>query len=150
MRIIHGVTASNAERVTMDLTVRERLIIQRLGMEGDKAIAALGQTLGITASSMTSMVDRLEQKGHLRRVIHPTDRRTTLLSLTKKGQAAFERELDFYGSLIEQTLAPLGEDGMAQVLRAMMMLEAVEPEPIGLDEQQNARTSTKTAAGGGR
>jgi len=72
--------------------VFERLVVQRLGLEGDKAIAALGQSLGITASSMTSLVDRLEQKGHLRRVAHATDRRATLLSLTRKGPAADARE----------------------------------------------------------
>ena len=128
MRIVHGVTAGSAERATIDLTVRERLVVQRLGLEGDKPIAALGQTLGTTASSMTSLVDRLEQKGHLRRVAHATDRRATLLSLTRKGQAAFARELDFYGFLIHQTLTPLGEQAMSQVLRALMMLEASDTE----------------------
>jgi DNA-binding MarR family transcriptional regulator len=126
MRLIHGVTAGVAERATMDLTVRERLVVQRLGLEGDKAIAALGQSLGITASSMTSLVDRLEQKGHLRRVAHATDRRATLLSLTPKGRAAFARELDFYGALIGEALAPLGQQATAQVLRALMMLDAID------------------------
>jgi len=124
MRIIHGVTAGNAERATMDLTVRERLVVQRLGLEGDRPIAALGQALGITASSMTSLVDRLEQKGHLRRVAHASDRRATLLSLTRKGRAAFGRELDFYESLIDQTLARLGEPAISQVLHALSMLDA--------------------------
>ena len=123
MRIIHIVTARNSQRATGDLTVRERLLVQRLGLEGDSAIAALGQSLGITASSMTSLADRLEHKGHLRRVAHATDRRATLLSLTRKGRVAFARELDFYESLIEQTLAPLGKHATSQVLRALAMLE---------------------------
>jgi len=128
MQIIHGVTAGNAERATMDLTVRERLVVQRLGLEGDRPIAALGQALGITASSMTSLVDRLEQKGHLRRVAHASDRRATLLSLTRKGRAAFGRELDFYESIIDQTLARLGEPAVSQVLRALLMLEASDAD----------------------
>ena len=128
MRIIHGVTAGNAGRATMDLTVRERLVVQRLGLDGDRPIAALGQALGITASSMTSLVDRLEQKGHLRRVAHATDRRATLLSLTRKGRAAFGRELDFYESLIDQTLAPLGDPAISQVLHALSMLDASDAE----------------------
>jgi len=126
MRIVHGVTAGNAERATIDLTVRERLVVQRLGLEGDTPIAVLGQTLGITPSSMTSLVDALERKGHLRRVAHATDRRARLLSLTRKGRAAFARELDFYESLIDQTLAPLGERAKSQVLRALMMLETAD------------------------
>ena len=124
MRIVHGVTAGNAERATIDLTVRERMLVQRLGLDGDKPIAALGQALGITPSSMTSLVDRLEEKGYLRRVAHTLDRRAKRLSLTRKGQAAFTRELDFYGALLSQTLAPLGRQAMSQVLKALMTLEA--------------------------
>jgi len=128
MRIVHGVTAGAARRATIDLTVRERLVVQRLGLEGDRPIAALGKTLGISASSMTSLVDRLEQKGHLRRVAHVADRRATLLSLTRKRAPALARKLDFYGALIDRTLAPLGGQATAQVLRALRMLEAAEPD----------------------
>ena len=41
---------------------------------------------------MTGLVDRLEEQGYLRREAHPSDRRATVLRLTRKGETAFQRE----------------------------------------------------------
>ncbi len=126
MRLIHDATTIHAGRATMDLSIRERLLIQRLGLEGAMPIAALGQRLSISPSSMTGLVDRLEEKGHVERRPHPTDRRAIELVLTRKGRTAFDREVSFYRTLIEETLAPLGSDSMAAILRALMALERPE------------------------
>ena len=126
MRLIHDVTALNAGRGTMDLSIRERLLIQRLGLEGPMPIAALGQRLSISPSSMTGLVDHLEAKGHVERRPHPTDRRAIELVLTRKGRGVFAREVGFYRTLVEETLAPLGSDALALVLRALMTLDRPE------------------------
>jgi DNA-binding MarR family transcriptional regulator len=123
MAIVHRVTAGNANRSTLELTVRERLIVQHLGMSGNESIAALGKEFGISASSMTNVVDRLEEKGYISRLAHVSDRRATLLKLKPKGQSAFKRELDFYGSLVNESLAPLGTKAMTQVLDALLKFD---------------------------
>ncbi|HMA46611.1 MAG TPA: hypothetical protein VKP11_05340, partial [Frankiaceae bacterium] len=48
MQLIHRVTAGHPERTTLELNVRQRLIIQSLGIGGSRPIAALGQQLGLT------------------------------------------------------------------------------------------------------
>ena len=40
---------------------------------------------------MTALIDALEAEGLVRRAPHPTDRRATLVSLTKRGAAATAR-----------------------------------------------------------
>jgi DNA-binding MarR family transcriptional regulator len=57
---------------------------------------AMGQTelaeaLGITTSSVTSLVDRMERSGLVKRQPHPRDRRRTVVQLTKYGAEAVER-----------------------------------------------------------
>jgi DNA-binding MarR family transcriptional regulator len=123
MRLIHDVTARSAERTTLDLTIRERLMIQRLGLDGAMPIAALGHRLSVSSSSMTGLVDQLEDKGHLERRPHPTDRRAIDLVLTRKGRAAFNREIAFYRALVDETLTPLGSEAMNLVLRALLALD---------------------------
>jgi len=122
MRIVHGVTGGNAERATLELSVRQRLIIQCLGLEGSRSMAALGQRLGLTPSTMTGLVDRLEEQGFVRRESHPSDRRVSVVRLSRKGENAFGRELDFYRALVDGTLEPLGEDAKRLVLEALMAL----------------------------
>ncbi|XAS72579.1 MarR family transcriptional regulator [Micrococcaceae bacterium Sec5.1] len=42
----------------------------------------LGDRLGITSASMTTLIDRLVDSGHIRREPHPTDRRALILRPT--------------------------------------------------------------------
>jgi DNA-binding MarR family transcriptional regulator len=122
MRLIHGVTARHSERATMGLNVRQRLVIQRLGIEGTLSIAVLGDRLGLSPSTMTGLTDRLEDEGYVRRNAHPTDRRAKQISLTRKGVAAFGHEVEFYLSLLGDTVAALGGAARARVLRALEMI----------------------------
>ncbi len=122
MGLIHRATAGNAERATMELNVRQRLVIQSLGLEGSRAIAAIGQQLGFTPSTMTGLVDRLEEQGFLRREPHPSDRRATVLRLTRKGESAYKHEVDFYRALVDETLSALGGDTKHLVLEALAHL----------------------------
>jgi MarR family 2-MHQ and catechol resistance regulon transcriptional repressor len=119
MRLIHQVTAGHPERTTLELNVRQRLVIQSLGIAGSRPIAAIGQQLGLTPSTMTGLVDRLEEQGYLRREAHPSDRRATVLRLTRKGETAFQREIEFYRALVDETLSALGEDAKKLVLAAL-------------------------------
>ena len=119
MRLIHQVTAGHPERTTLELNVRQRLVIQSLGIAGSRPIAAIGQQLGLTPSTMTGLVDRLEEQGYLRREAHPSDRRATVLRLTRKGETAFQREVEFYRTLVDETLSALGEDSKKLVLAAL-------------------------------
>jgi DNA-binding MarR family transcriptional regulator len=122
MGLIHRITARNTERPTLELNVRQRLVLQALGLEGSRPIAAIGQQLGFTPSTMTGLVDRLEEQGLLRRERHPSDRRATVLSLTRRGETAFRREVDFYRALLDETLAAIDEEARPVVLDAFSHL----------------------------
>jgi DNA-binding MarR family transcriptional regulator len=60
------------------------------------ASTSMGQTeladaLGITTSSVTSLIDRMERSGLVKRQPHPRDRRRTVVQLTKYGVESVER-----------------------------------------------------------
>lgn len=128
MRLIHQVTASNAERATMELNIRQRLVLQCLGLEGEQSIVAIGQRLGLSPSTMTGLVDRLEEQGYARRRSHASDRRVTLLALCRKGALAFGRERDFYRSLVDEILGTLGAEAGRVVLQALDTLHSSSAE----------------------
>lgn len=124
MQLLHVMEATHSGRATVDLDLRQRLIVQAIGLSGPMPIAMVGQRLGVSPSTMTGLVDRLEKQGYIERRRHPTDRRATFLVLTRKGQRAFEREKDFYRRLINDTLAPLGEPAKRLILHALGRLGA--------------------------
>jgi DNA-binding MarR family transcriptional regulator len=127
MRLVHLIEAVHHDRATSQLDLRQRLVIQGLGLWGPTTIAALGQRLGVSPSTMTGLGDRLEGGGYVERCDHPSDRRATLLALTRKGKRAFEGEKDFYRRLLGQALASLGAPERRLILRAL-----AEVPPSGL------------------
>jgi DNA-binding MarR family transcriptional regulator len=50
----------------------------------------MGERLMIHPTSVTNIVDRLEEQGLVARTPHPTDRRTTLCEITAAGRAAVD------------------------------------------------------------
>jgi DNA-binding MarR family transcriptional regulator len=65
---------------------------------GALPMAKAGARLQVHPTSVTNAVDRLEQQGMLRRVGHPTDRRTTLAEITPNGRRAARRATDALNS----------------------------------------------------
>ncbi len=60
----------------------------------------MGVRLQVHPTSVTSLIDRLERTGYVTRAPHPTDRRTTLATITDAGRAVAEqatRELNAIG-----------------------------------------------------
>jgi len=126
MGLLHAMDAASNGRSAMELDLRQRRLVQVLGLAGPLPIAAAGGRLGVSPSTMTGLADRLEQQGYLARRPHPTDRRATVLELTAKGRRLFEREKDFYSRLIDETLAPLGRSERKLVLDALGHLEPAD------------------------
>lgn len=55
---------------------------------------AAGRSLGLRSSTMTGLVDRLEQDKLIRRHPHPSDRRLLLLKATPRGRKVINRTID--------------------------------------------------------
>lgn len=54
-------------------------------------ISALSQRTGLAKTTLTSMLDRLESSGHIRREPDPGDRRTVRICLTETAEALREK-----------------------------------------------------------
>lgn len=73
----------------LDLTFAryEVLMLLHFSRRGALPLSVVGSRLQVHPTSVTSAVDRLEGQGLVRRVPHPTDRRTKLAELTAAGRA---------------------------------------------------------------
>jgi len=69
----------------------EGLVLLLYSRKGVLPLGKMGQRLMIHPTSVTNIVDRLEQQGLIRRLPHPTDGRTTLAEITREGRALAAR-----------------------------------------------------------
>jgi DNA-binding MarR family transcriptional regulator len=65
----------------------EALVLLTFSRAGSLPLGKMGERLMIHPTSVTNIVDRLEAQALVRRVPHPTDRRTTLCEITDAGRA---------------------------------------------------------------
>lgn len=76
---------------------------------GSCTMSDLSRRVRRTKSTVTTLTDKLERGGYLRRVPNPEDSRSTLVELTEKGQAlgpTFHRISEGLQSLVSKNLTP--------------------------------------------
>ncbi|MFF2730252.1 MarR family winged helix-turn-helix transcriptional regulator [Streptomyces sp. NPDC058008] len=76
------------------LTDTQTDVLWRLSRAEEMTARRLADLLRCDASTATSMIDRLESRGLVRRVPHPTDRRAKVVQLTPEGCALRDRVVE--------------------------------------------------------
>jgi DNA-binding MarR family transcriptional regulator len=108
----------------------------------------------LTSGGMTGRIDRLEQRGLVRRLPHPSDRRALVVTLTPAGHSLVEEAvvagLQAQRKVLER-LPAASRDQLASLLRDLLAAAADgedgEPEtprrdrPQGRDARRGVRSS---------
>jgi DNA-binding MarR family transcriptional regulator len=86
---------------------------------GPQPAGAIAATVGLTPAAVTSLLDRLEARGLLKRGRTARDRRKVMVEITPEARMLAER---YYGAIAREGAAALGAfgtDELAVVLRFM-------------------------------
>jgi DNA-binding MarR family transcriptional regulator len=78
----------SAELVDLDLTASEINALANLADGQGRTMSQLGAAVGARPTTLTSVLDRLERRGHITRGTLAGDRRSVLVELTDSGHAA--------------------------------------------------------------
>jgi DNA-binding MarR family transcriptional regulator len=73
--------------IGVELNYSQYLVLKLIAKYGPQAPGDLARWLDHNAGAMTRLVDRLEDKGYVRRLPHAEDRRAQSIELTQAGQA---------------------------------------------------------------
>jgi DNA-binding MarR family transcriptional regulator len=88
-RATHAAGIALEERLeAAGISRAEAHVLRFLVTRGDAAINDIHRSFGHRRSTLTSVLDRLEGRGLVRRLPHPTSRRSVLVHLTPKGAQA--------------------------------------------------------------
>ena len=83
----------------------------------------LARRLGMPATTLSALLNRLEEKGQVRRSRDPADGRRSILALTAKGARTRQRSLERFPAWLRRVREELDGDP-ENVLEAMRLLEA--------------------------
>ncbi len=114
----------NARVRPSGVTFARMKTLHALRFHGPQIMSSLRDELGVTARSVTALVDALEADDLVRRVPHPTDRRATIVELTDKGLATLQDQFETHAARTAEVFARLSEHDQHELLRILRQLSA--------------------------
>ncbi len=107
---------------TYGLNLTEFAVLELLYHKGDQPIQKIGQMVLLASSSITYVVDKLEEKGFLHRKACPTDRRVTYASLTDEGQKLMNEVFPKHAEELKKIMGGLTIDEQKELVEKVKRL----------------------------
>jgi DNA-binding MarR family transcriptional regulator len=99
----------------------EGLMLLYYSRNGSLPLGKMGARLQVHPTSVTNIVDGLEQLGFVQRIRHERDRRTTLACITDEGRATAKQATAALNEARFGT-APLGKEELGQISELLRAL----------------------------
>jgi DNA-binding MarR family transcriptional regulator len=104
------IDALDRELSAFDISAPQLFVLASVANGEADSAARLCRTISYDPGAMTRMIDRLQQKGLVRRVPHPDDRRAMNLELTVAGKALFPQLMAAKDRVQAQFFRGFGEE----------------------------------------
>lgn len=114
-----------SELVDLDLTPSEINALANLADGRGRTVSELGAAVGTRPTTLTSVLDRLERRGHITRGTRPGDRRAVLIELTDSGRVASATIRETIAALEHRALDGLQPEALAGLRAALQALTEV-------------------------
>ena len=104
------------DQCDIDLSTYDTLLhVYESGPEGIR-MTDLSETLVVSKSGLTTIIDRLEKRGLLRRVPDPDDRRAIRIAITDEGYALFRSAAKVHMASVEDNFSSHITDDEAHMI----------------------------------
>jgi DNA-binding MarR family transcriptional regulator len=116
----------SARLAELDLTTTDLNALANLADGRERTVSELGVAVGIRPTTLTSVLDRLERRGHLARGSRAGDRRAVVLTLTPQGRETAATVWRAFTEVEEQALAGLPASAVAGLRAGLRALTEVQ------------------------
>lgn len=104
------------------LNATEEKTLDYLQRQGPLTAKDLAELTGLAPASVTGLLDRLESKGFVRRVKHPTDRRRVLVELNQDKLAELAVFFEDWARDIVEACEEFSTDELSTVVRFLSVM----------------------------
>ncbi|MGD8594241.1 MAG: MarR family winged helix-turn-helix transcriptional regulator [Gammaproteobacteria bacterium] len=127
--LVHAYQAFSAYDMSgyaqVDLTVPQADVIFTLGNTGGLCFKDIGEKTLITKGTLTGVIERLENKGLVKKTHAPEDRRHVIVTLTAKGRKIFEKEFPRQIAFLKQKFDLLSKQELKEAERVLLRLQEI-------------------------
>lgn len=104
-------------------------VMAHIDIDGGTRLTTIAARANITAQAVGELVDDLERLGYVERRPDPDDRRAKRVVLTERGLACVAAARDTIAAIEADLEALLGQDGLADLTRALDRIVSASPGP---------------------
>jgi DNA-binding MarR family transcriptional regulator len=125
------------------LTPQRIRLLVLLEENGPMKMSSLSDELGVAATTVTALVDALEKDSMVKRKRHATDRRATLIELTRKAEECFEN-CDEVKAKISGLFSGISKANQQQLVNSLLQIRAALVDRGILEDAEQNYKSVKT------
>jgi DNA-binding MarR family transcriptional regulator len=111
------------QRVDMSVTLTQLSAMATLQKKGAMSAGELANCERVQPPSMTKVLANLEERGLVRRDVHPTDRRQAIIAITDDGIALLDSERRSRDAWLSRRLGTLTPEERALLQRVVPILD---------------------------
>lgn len=121
-------TGRETHRLGGEVSQAQFELLMELRKAGPMAVGELAQVSGLSPASVSQMVDRLSEQGHVNKLRSKQDRRIVELELSEQGAATVEPIVDRWRQRWREALAEIPEKDLAAASRVLDRIASVYEE----------------------
>ena len=95
------------------------LLYFQSGNQGGLSQAQISDMMLVNRANITSLVDRMEKSGLVKRDAHSNDRRFNIVKLTTKGKTLFEKVEPIYIEQVRRVMSPVSRTRMNLLMKIL-------------------------------
>jgi DNA-binding MarR family transcriptional regulator len=111
------------QRVDMSVTLTQLSAMATLQKRGPMSAGELANCERVQPPSMTKVLANLEERGLVRRDVHPADRRQAIIAITAEGVELLDSERRSRDAWLSKQLATLSSEERAVLQRVIPILD---------------------------
>lgn len=122
------------EGVLNDLSITEIHTIDAIGMYEYRTMTEVAQDLKITVGTLTTAINKLLKKGYVDRKRGEEDRRSVMITLTRRGKVAYRIHEKFHFHMVHATIDGLNEEEEDILIKSLEKLNNFFKEKYKLED----------------
>lgn len=125
-RTYQAFTSYDEEHIRqLGLTVPQFDVLATLGNTPGMTMGQIAEKTLSTKGTLTGIVDRLEKKGLVQRVVPPENRRCFIIVLTPAGEKLFEEVFPAHIAYLKERFDRLNPEQLEQIRQALQQLREI-------------------------
>ena len=107
-----------------DLSLIEFMALKRVNEKNNCSIQEIGNSLNITKSGASKIIDRLKNREYVRRVQSSTDGRVCCVDITDQGEGIITKILERYNDYMGEILKDMSPNSVDEIRNGLAVLLA--------------------------